>query len=539
MKATKIILASSVLALMAGCGGSGDSKTQRTVERPTTSAISELKQTYKYQLVFVDATGTTLEPIDDELTVTFAGTATDVVDSTGASLAGKTVAVTDGMLSIAANLSDSNYFTVVAGNRSKGWQETGIQLSKTNSKAGSQTVLVKLLNTGDAATINANTNLGLAMVTETANLGAGYTKSTTAKTVNNESIGTATISIPAGTKVYDENGAELSANGVNVSIVKFGNNESRALSAFPGGFAPTVVDSTGASRNDGAFITGGFAQFNLTAANGTPIKKFSDNIELSIDLPKDSKNPATGAALAVGDTYPVWSFDETTGNWKFEANGTISAKANGDWTVTFTTNHLSYWNLDYYYNTCTATLNLNRTAQDNRPLNFEIIGENGLRFFRSYSAVRDSSQTIFNYPRNTKVNVKVMSGNTVVGETTAPVDLCAGASVPVAAPSNVVSGITVNVTESCPSGSNKRPVPAYIDLVRSDWSDWLFEYGTSGNFTGLEQGSQYNLWVYNTRNWSFQSQVITVGATSQTIDINYPNLQCESVVITGATGASN
>lgn len=556
------------LGLTVGLTGCSDSDSASRLSRPaevvlTPKRVDLAEGTYFYQLVFEDvATG---EPIDEALQVTLTGPAVDaglVVDANNVSLKGRPLTTDIGTVTVAAKYDATNTtFSALVGNAATGWTQTGVELRKETSTPGNQTLVVKLINPKQAAAVNANEDLALAVASKSfaasatgAISGSAISVATAAKSANNdagvlEPIGTATIDIPAGVNALDANGNKINLTGqITASTVKFGNGSAASMSAFPGGFTPTVVNQAGQTVNNGAFITGGFAQFNLTASNGTPIKKFDQDVTLSIDLPKTSKQP-NGTVLKAGDTYPVWSYDEATGKWQFETDGLISEKTPVDpnnFTVSFKSNHLSYWNLDFYGDTCTGRLNLERTALDTRPLSVELIGVEGLRFYQTFYSVRDSAQTFFRYPTNTLVNVVVRDEqNAVIARSTTPQNLCNTGTISVpAAPAVSRANLIVNVTESCPSGTNRRASPTTVAFY--DGSRWYSGYARSNgavaseSFNGLRSDTQGTLYVFNPLTGRTQSQNVTVNAPSTTVAVNLPNLRCGAPTgATGSTGTGN
>lgn len=540
-----------------GCG-SGGAPDDLTVTTPVREPITAK---YKYQFAFVNALDD--KPITDTLTVTFTGASVDngeIVDPENTSVKGKTYTTSTGVFAAAANfdlVADGDVFTVLAGNLSKGWNTSGTQILKTTSKEGIQTITIKLTNSSASSVtaINADTSLGIAMVTDTATASAGgviasdKSLATAAKSVTTvegttEPVGTAKIFIPAGTVAKDASGTPASGS-LKLTVTKYSNAEADALAAFPGGFAPAATTSTG-STTTGPFVTGGFAQFNVTDSTGKAIKNFDTPIQLTIDLPKTSKHPSTGVTVKAGDTYPVWSFDEVTGKWKFETNGTIAEKTPVDtnnFQVSFSSNHLSYWNLDFFDSqvpNCTGTVNIvGRPAGDTRPLNVDIVGSVGNRFQRTLYRVTDSTQTL-NYAPNLSVALSVTdSKGRPVGSAT-DVNMCAtgGATVNISLPTITVAPLTVNVTESCSdSVRGIRPSPTWVYFYADGtwYSGYTTNTGTVStiSFSGIEAGTAGTLYTYNPYKDQYELSQVTVAAPSTTKAVNFPNLACT----TGATGS--
>lgn len=547
----RMLAVAGVVGSLAACGGgSGTSPV-------TTPPAEVITAAYKYVFSFVDAR--TDAPITDTLTIQFTGPAVDsgeVLDSSNSSVKGKSYTTTNGLIAAAANFNGSDdVFSILGGNLVKGWNTSGVQILRETSKLGEQVITVKLNNNNNAAAIQADTTLGIGMTASSTTAGAGgalpaTTLSTADKTVSNaegsaESVGTAKITIPVNTVARDAAG-NLASGTLKLTVTKYGNSDVDALVAFPGGFTPNVTDSSGtqlpggAASGSGNFVTGGFAQFNLTDSTGKAIKKFDTPVTLTIDLPKTSKNPSTGATVKVGDSYPVWSFDESTGKWVFEANGTVQDKnpaSASNFEVVFQSTHLSYWNLDYFASdNCTGSINIARNPTgDTRPLYIDIVGVEGSRYYRSISGVTDSALTLLYSPRiNVNVTIKDSKGN-VVGSALNQ-SLCNGVNVSTSQlPTITYATLQTNVTESCPDGvTGKRSVPTYVYFYDNSVYQGGYTSTGSSSIGNIESGLNGQLWVWNrlTSQWSTSS--LTVNAPTTTRDVNFPNLQCVTGSVTSA-----
>ena len=561
----RILAVAGVIGSLAACGGGGGGS---PVITPPAEVITAA---YKYQLAFVDAV--TNAPITDKLSVTFTGqsvTDDEVLDSENKSVKGRTLTTNNGLLSVFANFNGSNdFFAFTGGNLALGWNTSGTQITRELSKEGDQIITIKLTNSKPAsvAAVNADTDLGLAMKTGTATASAtgaissATVVSTAPKTVTNdqgvaEPVGTAQITIPAGTVARDANNVPA-VGGLTLTVTKYSNNETQSLQAFPGGFTPTVADpnssylGAGVTEASGNFITGGFAQFNVTEnATGKAIKKFDTPIQLTIDLPKTSKNPSTGVLLKAGDTYPIWSFDETTGKWAFETNGTIREKTPVDannFEVAFSSNHLSYWNLDWLYwqtgTNCNGRLNITgRPAGNVSALYVDITGVAGTNYYMSAlknQPIYDSVLTLAKSPL-TNVNINIRTADGVLRGSASNVNLCGtGATVAVNLPAVVsYTSLVTTVTESCPDGSFQRPSPTDVWFYpNNNVANGLGGYtGATGisTISNIAVNTSGRLSVKNRLNNSYRDETITVTTQNNTRNINFPNLQCTTGGITGA-----
>lgn len=163
---------------------------------------------------------------------------------------------------------------------------------------------------------------------------------------------TTTISIPAGTKMLDANGTAINANQLSSSMVYYSPTSPTSYGAFPGGFNPTnVVNEQGQPINGGNginFVSAGLVSINMQAS-GTPVKKFSQPVKVSMEVNANTTNFESGQNVKEGDIVPLWSLNEETGAWKKEGSVTLTKNASGKLVANFETTHLSCFNLDWFF----------------------------------------------------------------------------------------------------------------------------------------------------------------------------------------------
>lgn len=560
----KLALACACMAgtvLLSACG---DSSTTTPSGGTTVPPVTPLDSKVRYQVLMVD--GVTDTTITDDLSVTFTGDAT-LKDSLGSSLNGKTVTTTNGLVALGATFSSSaQSFSIQVGNRAKGWIETGTAVMAETSASGDKQIIIKLFNTKKVTELNGSAlpvamAVGSGDIDSTGKLSADVALATATKTVTNaegvsEPMGVSTLKLAAGTIGKAADGA-VATGTLTVAATTFSNANARSMSAFPGGFAANVTapasELGGVSATGGAFVTGGFAQFNVTDSTGKAIKTFDKPVAVTIDLPKSSKK-LDGTAFKVGDTYPVWSYDDATGKWTFEKNGTIQEKSPADanfYQVAFETSHLSSWNLDLYGSTCTAQINLTgRPANDARRLEVEIVGVSGQRFSRTVYPT-DSQIELYRMLTGTNVNVTVRDEGTVVGQAL-NVALCQGSqavplSLPVTLPAVTTGTVRVEVSESCANGTGKTALPTFTWLNRGH--QWDSGYAKAATTSATVASYDYTtrpgagtVWVENPRatdwydRYSSKSVTITAGQTS-TVSFSFTKT-CPTGS-TGSTGAGS
>jgi hypothetical protein len=197
----------------------------------------------------------------------------------------------------------------------------------------------------------ANPASGTGVLTNTSALNNGVSGGTTLNVPTGKGmVESATVTIPAGTQMMDINSDPIAASSLASNIVDYSANSSTSYGSFPGGFHPTnIVDAGGNQVNGGYpinFVSAGLLSIKMTA-DGTPVRHFSQPLQVSMKLDPNTTNFTTGNAIQPGDTVPLWSLTEETGQWKSEGNVTITRDANGNLVANFTTTHLCAFNLDW------------------------------------------------------------------------------------------------------------------------------------------------------------------------------------------------
>jgi hypothetical protein len=110
---------------------------------------------------------------------------------------------------------------------------------------------------------------------------------------------------------------------------------------FPGGF--NGLTQAGAAT---PLVSFGTTEYVLTA--GSQSVQVAPGKSATIELPLYATKRLDGTILAIGDTTPLWSLDESTGAWVQEGKGTVVASATAPSGVALraTVTHFSWWNSD-------------------------------------------------------------------------------------------------------------------------------------------------------------------------------------------------
>jgi hypothetical protein len=363
----------------------------------------------------------------------------------------------------------------------------------------------------------------------------------------------AQITIQPGTQMLDVNGEAITADALNSNIVDYSAVSTTSYGAFPGGFSPTnVVDASGNQVNGGNainFVSAGLLSIKMTAGD-IAVRHFSKPLAVSMRLDPNTTNFVTGTNIKAGDTVPLWSLTEETGQWKSEGNVTITNDGSGNLVANFTTTHLCCFNLDWSwaiaghpYGTCfnPLTVRIHCGAGNAGIFDVTIVTPNNQYLAGAHGEyVHDGDVVVFPYVPDIAQCKVVISGFNLYLNPRLPIlaqtglfnpcgqgsiDLTCGAP---AVPS--VINVNLNFVGHC---SNKN-----INLLPSGWfflydagaakinqNAWTYVYvnrgviqyafgtgivGSNGNYSiKLFNGDEYYMYAYNSYEW-YQSPLFTM-----------------------------
>ena len=158
---------------------------------------------------------------------------------------------------------------------------------------------------------------------------------------------TASLMFSAGTKFRDKDNNLISGDSVRTKV-RYYNVSEESVQVFPGGLSPqNVIDKNGKEIVGGVnFFTAGLMDIDMSVG-GREVKSFDIPVQAEMKLNPMQDNFMTGQKIKVGDSIPVWSLDETTGQWKEEKKAIVVETLSGGLAAKFEINHLSSWNLDW------------------------------------------------------------------------------------------------------------------------------------------------------------------------------------------------
>ncbi len=169
-----------------------------------------------------------------------------------------------------------------------------------------------------------------------------------------------TMSLSPGTRFVLENGDTLqSPASLNFEVLSFDAPNPYTQAYFPDGFTPNGVLNVPGYANqplgaDLYFVTAGFTSIEIKA-NGQFVHKFSQPVEIIMDVDPSIINPLNGNPLQIGDSIPLWSYSNQSSKWTYEKMGIIEQNPlNQKLIVRNSTNHLSWYALAWYGSRCSS-----------------------------------------------------------------------------------------------------------------------------------------------------------------------------------------
>ncbi|WP_298774796.1 invasin domain 3-containing protein [uncultured Shewanella sp.] len=189
----------------------------------------------------------------------------------------------------------------------------------------------------------------------------------------------ASITIPDNTPLFDANGDPFIAEGEVSMAIKFISADPNGLAPFetnplfnfPGGLDIDNFEGDGPADLNGnqniSFISAGFVAIEIHDEANNQVSQFgSDGVTLNFNVPKSTINPNTQLPLSFDDaSIPLWSYDQTTGEWRYEGSATILTENTDTFTLETQITHLSYYNLDWY-------------GSDRCKLNIDVVDQDGV-----------------------------------------------------------------------------------------------------------------------------------------------------------------
>lgn len=392
--------------------------------------------------------------------------------------------------------------------------------------------------------------------------GNGVTARALAASSTDADAPAASITLPANTTLTDASGAALTGD-LTIDVAHHTSGTADALETFPGTLTARIDNADAfnatnprslAEGDAGNFVSGGFTSITVTDAAG----KVAHNVNgadasvkpltLKVKVSADTVNPDTNALVKAGDTLPVWSYDNETGVWKFEANGTVTAEGT-DLFVTYMTNHLSFYNLDWYQGKVCHGVKLNLVNGGSSRLRVRLVRVGG-GFDATLYYTGEGDVIKFNYaPANMPVNIVVddaLTGVPRVITSGSPIsDLCAqplSYTITLQPQEQALASLKVTALAVCKNGvANPTPLPSAAVSVLQNRN--LVNTGTTNSsgiaqIGGLKVGESYKVVVRNNSTYGKGLATVNISSLTPSVTVEVPQTCDPATGATGSTGAT-
>ncbi|MDR4987490.1 MAG: hypothetical protein RG741_01470 [Bacteroidales bacterium] len=319
----------------------------------------------------------------------------------------------------------------------------------------------------------------------------------------------ASLTIKEGTTILDANGNPLSGT-INSTVVNFANQDDAAMQSFPGGFSMDA-EMTGGETENITMVTAGFIAITMVDEQGNVARNFDPPMEVYMEIPAGTTDE-NDDPIGVGTVIPVWSYDESTGQWTQESfNAVVQGNTkNGDYFTAFEVAHLSWWNLDWFWNNCRfgATLTFNATsgACGASSVWVEMRRTNGSYLSGRYMYLNSASHsfTLLNVPQNTAVDLIVRTApNAEPLNSIFIPDLCSGNYTIDFDLAGLTQPVTATFIGRCPDNPDIEIRPSASGWYRkAAGGPWQIAYVWEGEITlCLEQNTPYIFGVVFDGQW--------------------------------------
>ncbi len=202
------------------------------------------------------------------------------------------------------------------------------------------------------------------------------------------------VTIPAGVQLRDASGNAVTGTSVSLTVGSADPTSSKISAVLPAGL------SAGSTTSIKKPV--GVSNIVMQDNNGTKIKQFSQEIDVSVSLPVATLAPSGDRTIQTGDQFDVSSNNEDTGKWQSETNKATVGVLNAEGTAykaSFKTDHLTFFTLSRSVPICTQGITVNVTG--------DTVPSSGL-----YVSMTSADASVSSYLRGGSTSKTVVSAST-------------------------------------------------------------------------------------------------------------------------------
>ncbi|CAM3831971.1 hypothetical protein [Pseudoalteromonas maricaloris] len=202
------------------------------------------------------------------------------------------------------------------------------------------------------------------------------------------------VTVPAGVQLRDASGNAVTGSSVSLTVGSADPTSSKISAVLPAGL------SAGSTTSIKKPV--GVSNIVMQDNNGTKIKQFSQEIDVSVSLPVATLAPSGDRTIQTGDQFDVSSNNEDTGKWQSETNKATVGALNAEGTAykaSFKTDHLTFFTLSRSVPICTQGITVNVTG--------DTVPSSGL-----YVSMTSADASVSSYLRGGTTSKTVVSAST-------------------------------------------------------------------------------------------------------------------------------
>ncbi|KJY90479.1 hypothetical protein CWB89_05710 [Pseudoalteromonas piscicida] len=202
------------------------------------------------------------------------------------------------------------------------------------------------------------------------------------------------VTVPAGVQLRDASGNAVTGTSVSLTVGSADPTSSKISAVLPAGL------SAGSTTSIKKPV--GVSNIVMQDNNGTKIKQFSQEIDVSVSLPVATLAPSGDRTIQTGDQFDVSSNNEDTGKWQSETNKATVGALNAEGTAykaSFKTDHLTFFTLSRSVPICTQGITVNVTG--------DTVPSSGL-----YVSMTSADASVSSYLRGGTTSKTVVSAST-------------------------------------------------------------------------------------------------------------------------------
>ncbi|ASD68081.1 hypothetical protein [Pseudoalteromonas piscicida] len=202
------------------------------------------------------------------------------------------------------------------------------------------------------------------------------------------------VTVPAGVQLRDASGNAVTGSSVSLTVGSADPTSSKISAVLPAGL------SAGSTTSIKKPV--GVSNIVMQDNNGTKIKQFSQEIDVSVSLPVTTLAPSGDRTIQTGDQFDVSSNNEDTGQWQSETNKATVGALNAEGTAykaSFKTDHLTFFTLSRSVPICTQGITVNVTG--------DTVPSSGL-----YVSMTSADASVSSYLRGGSTSKTVVSAST-------------------------------------------------------------------------------------------------------------------------------